>query len=118
MGYYTTTPYFYADNFVHKEIPPLLAKFYFNVTVEGDKFFISVPSLGAVLSHPLPVIALVSRYLTNKLIGPRPLPKWLAPLLLRDHWELVRRSADYAQLRSTYQGITNSFATKLFSPLS
>ena len=36
---------------------------------------IAVSSLGDVLSHPLPVIALVSRYLTNKLIGPRPLPK-------------------------------------------
>src|SRR3989338_2645946 len=34
---------------------------------------LSMSSLGVVLSHPLPVVALVSRYLTNKLIGPRPL---------------------------------------------
>jgi len=34
---------------------------------------ISIPLLGAVLSHPLPVIALVSHYLTNKLMGRRPL---------------------------------------------
>ena len=32
---------------------------------------VSVPMLGAMLSHPLPVIALVSYYLTNKLIGNR-----------------------------------------------
>ncbi len=34
----------------------------------------SVPSWGAALSRPLPVIALVSHYLTNKLIGCRPVP--------------------------------------------
>ena len=34
---------------------------------------LSVSSLGIVLSHPLPVIALVGRYPANKLIGPRPL---------------------------------------------
>ena len=32
---------------------------------------VSVPLWGAMLSHPLPVIALVSYYLTNKLIGRR-----------------------------------------------
>ena len=72
---------------------------------------VSVSSLGIKLSLPLPVIALVSRYLTNKLIGPRPLPKRIASLILRYHLELVRLSADYARLRGTYQGITNSFAT-------
>ena len=36
---------------------------------------VAVPSLGVTLSRPLPVIALVGRYLTNKLIGPRPLLK-------------------------------------------
>ncbi len=35
---------------------------------------ISVPLWGVVLSHPLPVVALVSHYLTNKLMGTRPLP--------------------------------------------
>jgi hypothetical protein len=34
---------------------------------------VSVPMLRADLSVPLPVLALVSRYLTNKLIGDRPL---------------------------------------------
>jgi hypothetical protein len=42
---------------------------------------VSVSSLGTGLSPPLPVIALVSHYLTNKLIGPRPIPKRLASLL-------------------------------------
>ena len=36
---------------------------------------VSVPMLGVMLSHPLPVIALVSYYLTNKLIGHRLLSK-------------------------------------------
>ncbi len=42
---------------------------------------VSVPLLGVELSLPLPVIALVSHYLTNKLIGPRPLPVrfWFYP---------------------------------------
>ena len=34
---------------------------------------VSVPMWGIALSRPLPVIALVSRYLTNKLIGRSPL---------------------------------------------
>ena len=29
-----------------------------------------------VLSHPLPIVALVGRYPANKLIGCRPLPRW------------------------------------------
>ncbi len=36
---------------------------------------VSVPVRRVMLSHPLPVIALVSFYLTNKLIGHRPLPR-------------------------------------------
>src|ERR1700730_14679797 len=36
---------------------------------------VSVPVTRVVLSHPLPIMALVSRYLTNKLIGCRPLPR-------------------------------------------
>ncbi len=37
---------------------------------------ISVPVVGVMLSHPLSIIALVSRYLTNKLILSKPLPRW------------------------------------------
>ena len=36
---------------------------------------VSVPVWRTILSDPLPVIALVSRYLTNKLIGRNPLPQ-------------------------------------------
>ena len=36
---------------------------------------VSVPVRRVMLSHPLPVIALVSSYLTNKLIGHRLLPR-------------------------------------------
>ncbi len=37
---------------------------------------VSVPMRRVTLSRPLPVAALVSRYLTNKLIGHGPLPDW------------------------------------------
>src|SRR3989344_5393429 len=36
---------------------------------------VAVPSVGVRLSPPLAVLALVSRYLTNKLIARRPFPK-------------------------------------------
>ena len=44
---------------------------------------LSVPVWLAVLSDQLPIIALVGRYPTNKLIGRRLLPGWLAPFLDR-----------------------------------
>ena len=37
---------------------------------------VSVPMSGIMLSHPVPIFALVSRYLTNKLIGRGPLLRW------------------------------------------
>ncbi len=43
--------------------------------LRGGPGSVSVPMLRANLSVPLPVIALVSHYLTNKLIGIRPLPR-------------------------------------------
>src|SRR4030095_3063484 len=43
----------------------------------------SVPVWVIVLSDHLPIVALVSRYPTNELIGRRPLPKRLAALLMR-----------------------------------
>src|SRR5437879_7213324 len=36
----------------------------------------SVPVVGVMLSHPLRIVALVSRYLTNQLIRSRPLLRW------------------------------------------
>ena len=58
-----------------------------------------------MLSHPLPVIALVSHYLTNKLIGHRPLSKRLATLHENDLHplmtivELANLSTGCARLR-------------------
>ena len=37
---------------------------------------VSVPVVGAMLSHPLAIVALVSRYLTNQLIRSRPRLRW------------------------------------------
>jgi hypothetical protein len=42
---------------------------------------VSVPVWLAILSDQLPIFALVSHYLTNELIGRRPLPKRLATLI-------------------------------------
>ena len=36
---------------------------------------VSVPMTRVMLSHPLPIVALVGHYPTNKLIGCRPLPR-------------------------------------------
>ena len=44
---------------------------------------VSVPVWGTTLSGPLPVVALVGRDPTNKLMGRRPLPERLAPFLHR-----------------------------------
>ena len=43
---------------------------------------VSVPVWLVVLSNQLPIIALVGRYLTNKLIGRKPLKKRLTALVL------------------------------------
>ena len=79
---------------------------------------ISVPSLGVMLSHPLPVIALVGFYPANKLIGPRLLPEPIARLLFRDYRILANLSARYLRLGGTFQGVTNSFAAKYLNPSS
>ncbi len=44
---------------------------------------VSVPVWGVTLSGPLPVFALVGHYPTNKLMGRRPLPKRITPLVVR-----------------------------------
>ena len=58
---------------------------------------VSVSSLEIGLSPLLPVIALVSRYLTNELMGPRSLLKRLAPLLVPRHYEAPLIYADLTQ---------------------
>jgi hypothetical protein len=64
---------------------------------------VSVPVWLIILSDQLPVVALVSRYLANKLIGRRPLPERIAPLApkpgsLGPYAVLARVSASYPPL--------------------
>ena len=73
---------------------------------------VSVPSVGVRLSPPLNVIALVSHYLTNKLILRRPLRK-RKTLLLRDYRELFWISPGYARLPGTFLRVTTSSAMGL-----
>ena len=67
---------------------------------------VSVPMLGIMLSHPLPVIALVSLYLTNKLIGHRPLLKHpdlrrgFTPKRTISHYSSFRRIIRDSRVRS------------------
>ena len=72
---------------------------------------VAVPLVGVALSRPLAVIALVGFYPANKLIARRLFPQRLSPLLSRDHWVLVRLSADYSHLWGRYLRITTTSAT-------
>lgn len=58
---------------------------------------VSVPVVGAMLSHPLAIVALVSHYLTNKLIASQPLLRWNLTF------------ADKPQSPARSSGITHSF---------
>src|SRR5487761_2780898 len=64
---------------------------------------VSVPVWVIVLSDHLPIVALVSHYPTNELIGRRPLPKRLAALETRmnvaPHAVLATLSGSYSPLR-------------------
>ena len=65
---------------------------------------VSVPVRRVMLSHPLPVIALVSCYLANKLIGHRPLSNhrsftWEWLMSPHDYWVLFQLSLNYSQVR-------------------
>ncbi len=73
---------------------------------------VSVPSVGVTLSGPLSVIALVSHYLTNKLILRRPLQKRIASLISLSHLVLPRLSVSYARLLGTFLRVTTSSATE------
>ena len=76
---------------------------------------VAVPMVGVRLSPPLAVIALVSRYLTNKLIARRPFPERITPLPLRDYRELANLSVSYARLWGKYPRVTTPFATARFA---
>ena len=77
---------------------------------------VSVPSVGVRLSPPLRVIALVSRYLTNKLMRSRSLPK-RKTLLRRVYRELAHLSMSCARLRGKSLPVTTSFATGSEDPI-
>ncbi len=57
--------------------------------LRGGPGSVSVPMWRANLSVPLRVVALVSRYLTNKLIRHRPLPDQPRPLIKRSYDQMI-----------------------------
>jgi hypothetical protein len=67
-----------------------------------------------MLSHPLPVFGLVSRYLTNYLIGRSPLPRRRS-FSPRGHGVLPAFPDGYPPPRGTFDRVTRPFATKGFS---
>ena len=77
---------------------------------------VAVLSLRVTLSRPLPVIALVGHYPTNKLIGRGPLterfscPNLYSALAGRDHRALAPLSRSYSRLNGMFPRVTNSFA--------
>ena len=78
---------------------------------------VSVPVWGVTLSGPLPVFALVGHYPTNKLMGRRPLPKRINPLIsrpltLETTWGI---SSPFELLSPTLGQVTNALLTR--SPL-
>src|SRR5690554_7471845 len=79
---------------------------------------VSVPVWGVTLSGPLPVVALVGRYPTNKLMGHSPLlqhPKafLLRPLIPRSVWGISSR---FQPLSPSEGQVSHVFLTR--APLS
>ena len=75
---------------------------------------VSVPLWPATLSSRLPVLALVSHYLTNKLIGRRLIPRhsFEGALILRYHPVLPKISLGYPRPRGRFLRVTHPFATR------
>src|SRR5947199_10751215 len=74
---------------------------------------VSVPVWLIILSDQLTIVALVSHYLTNKLIVRRLLSRRLAPLTLRFHAVLAIVSHGYPPPRDRYLRVTHPSATAL-----
>jgi hypothetical protein len=70
-----------------------------------------------MLSHPLPIVALVGHYPTNKLIGRRPSPGGITPLLRRHYPVLPAVSRGYPGPEGRYPRVTLPFAA-VHSPKS
>ena len=77
------------------------------------RFRISVTLWPVVLSHRLPVIGLVSHYLTNYLIGHRPLLKRPKALIRRSHAVLPSLSTGYSPLEGKFLCYTHPSATRI-----
>ncbi len=73
---------------------------------------VSVTLWGVVLSHPLPVIALVSHYLTNKLIGSRLLLRRINAFIRRSYAVLPNLSAGYSPPKGRFLPVTHPSATR------
>ena len=74
---------------------------------------VSVPVWLIVLSDQLPIVALVSRYLTNKLIGRGTIPEWPKPFPLRAYAVLATVSSGYSPLRGRFPRVTHPSATRV-----
>ena len=78
---------------------------------------VSVLFWGVMLSHPLPVVALVGHYPTNKLMGRKSLPRWAVMpfctfvLPIVRHAVLTHLSMRYSPPRGKSLRITQPFAT-------
>ena len=72
-----------------------------------------------VLSDHLPIVALVSRYPTNELIGRRPLPKRITALVERlnepPHAVLDTISGAYPSVWGTFLRVTQPSAARVLS---
>ena len=77
---------------------------------------VSVPVWLIILSDQLPIEALVSHYLTNKLIGRRPLPRHLAAFSLRSYAVLAPVSRRYPPSQDTFLRVTHPSATEARKP--
>jgi hypothetical protein len=78
---------------------------------------VSVPVWLIILSDQLLIIALVSFYLTNKLIRRRPFPKRINPLIRRSYAVLDTISGAYPSLWGTFQRVTQPSAARQRSHL-
>ncbi len=73
---------------------------------------VSVPVWLIILSDQLPIVALVGRYPTNKLIGRGPLPERPKPFPLRGYAVLAAVSSGCPPLQGRFPRVTHPSATK------
>ena len=74
---------------------------------------VSVPVWLIILSDQLLIVALVSRYLTNKLIRRGTIQGWPKPFSLRTYAVLATVSSSYSPPLGRFPRVTHPFATKV-----